>query len=190
MTLTPRHLILACALLAITTVVAACAAPTVKLKQAKLNQITTRGLDLGVNLAVTNPNTYAMPLRKLDWNLDLFKSPFTNGAINLNNQIAAQRTTPVAINVPALFSRAAIGIQRVAQGQQIPWGFGGKCTFQTQLGPVSVQFADQGVWPNPLRGMRIPGFSDASALPPLDDAPIAPPQPLTIQIAIAPPAAP
>lgn len=189
---TPRHthsrrrsaLLMLLGLSLLMSLATSCAAPKIDLKQAKLTKLTSRGLQLGINLSVLNPNNYNLPLKNVGWKLDLFNGPFTEGAINLNKQIAANRTTPVEFFIPALFSRASIGIQKFVAGQNIPWGFDGKANFQTPMGPVYVKFADKGVWANPLKGLdlRSLGISQAEPMHGPDLAPTS--NPIKIEIAV------
>ena len=179
----PAKLAAILTLCALTATLASCAAPKIDLRKAELTKLTTKGLQLGISLSVLNPNNYNLPLKNLGWKLDLFNGPFTDGAINLNKQIAANRTTAVAFSIPALFSRARLGIQKFVAGQNIPWGFDGKANFQTPAGPVYVKFADKGVWANPLKGidLRSLGISQADPTQP-DLEPTS--QPLKIELAL------
>ena len=72
-------------------------------------------------------------------------------------------------------------------GQNIPWGFEGKANFQTPIGPVHVQFADRGVWPNPLKGLDLRRLGIVQAELPQDDMSAlaaTPARPLTLMIAL------
>lgn len=157
-----------------------CTAPTISVRRANLTKITTKGMQLGINLSVFNPNQYTMPLKTLSWNLDLFNAPFTKGGIRLNKQIQANRRTPVSFSIPAVFRRVTVGVRKVLAGQAIPWGFGGKANFQTPAGPVYVKFADTGTWKNPLKGMGIVENQHPTLPETLE-------QPVKLEIAIMPP---
>ena len=60
------------ALLALASGAIACAAPRVDLSRAGISKITTTGLRVMLDLAVSNPNQYELPIRQVSWNLGLF----------------------------------------------------------------------------------------------------------------------
>jgi LEA14-like dessication related protein len=161
--------------------VAACSAPSVNLKKADLKQVTTAALNLGLAFDVTNPNQYTLPLKRLDWNLDLFKSPFTNGAVNLGKQIGAGRTSSLDVPLAVRFPRSASAVQSILAGRAIPWGLGGKCNFETPIGPINVNFAKDGTWQNPIRDIKkILGQSV-----PVEHHVITPSEPIRISVTLA-----
>jgi len=141
--------------------VAACAAPTVDVQQAALSKLTTTGFLVNLDLAVNNPNTYTLPLRHLDWNLDLYNAPFTRGGVDLDNRINPQSTGRVRVPLGIRFQSVKAGVNNILAGKNIPWGIGGKCDFNTPVGPVFVRFAKDGVWANPIKntGVRIPNVN-------------------------------
>jgi LEA14-like dessication related protein len=142
-----------------------CAAPSVNLKQADLKQVTTAALNLGLAFDITNPNQYTLPLKRLDWNIDLYQSPFTSGALNLGKQIGAGRTSRLDVPLAVKFPRTASAVQSILAGRPIPWAIGGKCHFETPIGPINVQFAKDGTWQNPIRDIKkLIGHQDALSI--------------------------
>lgn len=131
--------------------IGACSPPQVNLKRADLTKITTTGFRVVMNLSIFNPNTYSLPLRSVGWDLNLFNRPFTKGSANTNNQIAASATAPVQVPLGVRFSSVSLGVRDFMSGQNIPWGIGGKCDFNTPVGPVYVNFAKQGSWASPVK---------------------------------------
>lgn len=140
--------------------IAACAAPTVDIQRAALSKLTTTGFLVNLDLAINNPNTYTLPLRHLDWNLDLYNARFTQGGVDLNDRINPQSTGRVRVPLGIRFQSVQAGVHNILAGKNIPWGIGGKCDFNTPVGPVFVRFAKDGVWNNPLQntGVRIPNL--------------------------------
>ncbi len=172
-------LLIATALVALTH--AACSAPTVNLKQADLKNITTAAMNLGLAFDVSNPNQYTLPLKRLDWNIDLFKSPFTNGALNLGKQVAAGRTSRLDVPLNIRFPRSAGAVQSILSGRAIPWALGGKVNFETPIGPINVNFAKDGTWQNPIRDIKKLLGENV----PAEDVIVAPAKPIQIQIQLA-----
>jgi hypothetical protein len=126
------------------------------------------GFDLGFDLG--NPNEVALPVASLDWNLDLFQRPFTFGQIRFeeNHEQLRDDINPeggvltylgvqhipaqgqLALNTP--FAVAILdtfeGIARIALGEDVPFGIGGKLLVTSRFGNFDLPFSAQGVWPN------------------------------------------
>ncbi len=127
-----------------------CQTPSVRLDNALLKKLTNTGLEVGLDMTVLNPNEYAIPLQQVDWNLDLFSTPFTNGISNFTTNIPAGRTAAFEVPLGISFQSVSVGVQNVLTKRTIPWGFEGGCSFRSPAGPVRVGFDKQGQWANPL----------------------------------------
>lgn len=128
-----------------------CSLPEVKLKDALLTKLTTKNLEVGLNLEIFNPNDYALPLQMVDWDLDLFRADFTNGETAFSRNIPAGRRAPVQVPIGINFQSVAVGVQSLLTNKQIPWGIGGGCSFRIPASdPIRVGFSQKGSWANPL----------------------------------------
>lgn len=128
-----------------------CSLPEVTLKDAMLTKLTTKDLEIGLNLDIFNPNDYSLPLQMVDWDLDLFRSDFTNGNTPFSRNIPAQRRAAVEVPIGINFKSVAIGAQNLLTSQTIPWGIGGGASFRVPTqDPVRVGFSQTGQWRNPI----------------------------------------
>jgi len=144
-----RRLVVAIALFG--TLGTGCSLPEVTLKDALLTKLSPKGLEVGLNLDIFNPNEYALPLSGVDWDLDLFQADFTAGKTGFSRNIPAQRRADVQVPIGIEFQTVAAGAQKLLTTRKIPWGIGGGCSFRIPAGePIRVGFAHQGQWTNPL----------------------------------------
>ena len=135
----------------------ACAAPKVDLRSAALTKVTTTGLNVMMNMNVNNPNSFTIPLSRLSWDLKLFRTAFNQGALQLDRQIA-KGNNAVSVPLGMRFKSMALGVQKFASGQSIPWDLGGQCNFNTRAGNFNVKYGKSGTWANPLKGKGIGGI--------------------------------
>jgi hypothetical protein len=127
------------------------------------------GFDLGFDLG--NPNSIALPVATLDWNLDLFQKPFTFGQVLFDEGPGEQRqddinpdggiltylgiqnipaNSQLALNTPFTVAIADTfeGIARVALGEDVPFLIGGTLHVGSTFGSFDLPFSQGGVWPN------------------------------------------
>ena len=164
------------ALLLVTTLLGtltACATPQVSVRKANLDKINTKGLLVGIDLSVFNPNQYAVPLTGIGWGLDIYRERLASGSTAFNRNLAASSRTPVPMKLPVSFRKVTSSVQRVLQGKPIDWQFGGTAGFKTPVGVVNVDFTEQGTWQNPFKGgkFNIGGFTIGQNTPPSSSAP-------------------
>lgn len=142
---------LALAIIVCTTLSTGCSLPEVKLKDALLTKLTTKDLEIGLNLEIFNPNQYSLPLQAVDWDLDLFKSDFTNGETGFSRNIPANKRAGVQVPIGISFQSVRAGVQNLLTTRQIPWGIAGGCSFRVPTQePLRVGFSQSGAWVNPL----------------------------------------
>lgn len=140
-----------CALLVTIAAASGCALPEVQLKDALLTKLTTKNLEIGLNLEIFNPNDYALPLQMIDWDLDLFRADFTNGETAFSRNIPAQVRAPVQVPIGISFQSLAVGVDSLLTKREIPWGIGGGASFRIPTRePIRVGFSQSGSWKNPL----------------------------------------
>jgi LEA14-like dessication related protein len=128
-----------------------CSLPDVKLKDALLTKLTTKNLEIGLNLEIFNPNEYSIPLSGVDWDLDLFRADFTNGQTGFTRNIPGNRRADVEVPIGISFQSVRVGVQNLLTKREIPWKIGGGCSFRIPASePVRVGFQQAGRWTNPL----------------------------------------
>lgn len=143
-----KHLLL---LITLLTFGSGCALPEVQLKDALLTKLNQKGLEIGLNLNIFNPNDYSLPLSAVDWDLDLFRSDFTEGNTPFSRNIPGQRRADVQVPIGIEFRSIAAGVQSLLTNRRIPWGIEGGASFRIPAtSPIRVGFAHQGQWTNPL----------------------------------------
>ena len=127
-----------------------CLAPSVELKDALLTKLTQKDLEVGLDFDISNPNDYEIPIQEVDWDLDLFRSNFTNGKTAFSRNIPAKNKAGVQVPVGINFQSVAVGATSLLTKKQIPWGFGGGVSFRIPGSPMRVGFNADGAWENPL----------------------------------------
>ncbi len=128
-----------------------CALPEVTLKNALLTRLSPQGLEIGLDLNIFNPNEYSLPLSMVDWDLDLFRSDFTNGETGFSRNIPAQRRADVRVPIGVNFQSIRAGAEKLLTTRSIPWGIAGGASFRIPgTSPLRVGFDKQGSWTNPI----------------------------------------
>ena len=146
-----RTLPLTLLILAMLALTSGCVAPEVTLQNALLKKLSASALELGLNLSILNPNQFALPIQLVEYDLDLFESDFTEGAVDFTRNIPANERVSVEVPLGIKFSTVSIGVQNFLTKPAIPWGIEGACSFRTPRGPIRIGFEKSGQWDNPLR---------------------------------------
>ncbi len=128
-----------------------CKTPDVNFKSALLKGLTTSRMNVGLNLELINPNDFTIPVKAVDYKLDLWNSPFTNGTSQFKKQVGARSRTDVEVPLGIRYSAVQVGVTNLISKRTIPWGLEGGCTFNVSGNPIRVGFGHQGKWANPLR---------------------------------------
>jgi LEA14-like dessication related protein len=131
-------------------VTASCAAfgkplekPDVDVTAVGISSVSLRGVDGRVDLAVTNPNSVGLPLRAIDWQLEVGGARAVTGRSELAQTIPAKGSAPVATDLHIGSLDAADVAARLAAGDR-SYRFSATLHFSTSLGDLSVTVVDDG----------------------------------------------
>lgn len=143
--------------------------PTADYQDFKVAALSTEAIDFDLGFELANPNAFELPVASLDWNLDLFDSPFSFGQIFFEEVAgdapdttsdggvltylgvqsipaggALALETPFSVALRDTFE----GILRVAAGEDIPYTIGGTLHFDSLFGSWDLPFEASGLWSN------------------------------------------
>jgi LEA14-like dessication related protein len=129
---------------------AACAGlpPGVERPRAEVRDVSIEALSLAgmrgeLMLDVFNPNAFAVPLGRVDWELAIGDGDAAQGSFALDETIPARASAPVAIALD-LDGRDAMQIaRRVAAGERT-YTLRGVMHFATVVGEIPVRFTETG----------------------------------------------
>ncbi len=131
--------------------------PEIEPRDVSLENLTLSGLELMVELDLTNPNDFALPLTQMDWSLDLSGSPLADGVARVRGEeVPALGRARVDVPVKVSFGRVADTALTVLQKRRINYRIYGDLGFDTPLGMLAFPFEDEGRWSNPLLSQRAP----------------------------------
>jgi LEA14-like dessication related protein len=125
--------------------------PTTALKSANLGNVTTDGVDVNFNVAVTNPNPVSIPLSKTGYTLSLGKAKVLEGKLNTDTTVLANGVSELNLPVHVTFDQLLLAEQAIrASGGNVPYTFSGTLDFSgsTPLAmPLNVPFEYKGELP-------------------------------------------
>ncbi|RVU48117.1 hypothetical protein EA187_01380 [Lujinxingia sediminis] len=130
--------------------VVGCAAPRASVRDVEFRSLNLSGLNFGLIFDLANPNEYALPLREVDWRVDLFSAYLASGSARPDQRIPAKGSARVDVPVSVRFAEAKQSTSRIIREPVIPWQVSGACHFETPIGSIPVRFNDAGQWDNPL----------------------------------------
>ncbi|RAL24688.1 hypothetical protein DL240_00315 [Lujinxingia litoralis] len=138
------------ALAAASLLLISCAAPRAALRDVEFRSINLSALNFALLIDLTNPNEYALPLREVDWRVDLFSAYLASGTLRHDQQIPARGNARIDLPVAVRFAEAKQSATRIIREPVIPWQVSGACHIETPIGSIPVSFRDSGTWNNPL----------------------------------------
>lgn len=117
--------------------------PKVEVQSVSLSSAGFTGIRGELAMSIYNPNSFGLPLSRVEWTLSVGRAQAVSGAFDLSETIAAKASTPVvgSLNIN-LASAVAVG-QELAAGVT-DYTIRGRLHFQTQFGNLSVDIAGQG----------------------------------------------
>lgn len=130
--------------------VVGCVAPRASVRDVEFRSINLSSLNFGLIFDLANPNNYALPLREVDWRVDLFSAFLASGSARPDQTIPAKGSARVDVPVSVRFAEAQQSAARVMRERVIPWQVSGSCHFETPIGSIPVSFSDSGQWNNPM----------------------------------------
>lgn len=108
--------------------------PTVKFINFKLDNITSNGVEGTVNLSISNPNAFSIPLTQIETKILLNNAPFTTLSNTNSRSIGASSSEAMGFKVIIPFSSIPNIIDMVkSNDDKIKLGFNSKLYFQQPL---------------------------------------------------------
>ncbi|QOV89521.1 LEA type 2 family protein [Humisphaera borealis] len=109
--------------------------PTIELRSADVDEITTDELELQFNVKVTNPNAFALPVSAATYNLRLGGITVIEGEAKPTVTIPAEGSLPVAIPISIGFERLMMAEQALIESKgNVPYEMVGSLEFSA--GPL------------------------------------------------------
>lgn len=125
--------------------------PTVDLHDVRLKGLSFSRVDVALDVSVQNPNTFALPIKGLDWELDLYGDEFAVGRASVGERIPAQGSSRIAVPLSIPYDRALSSAIKLLKGRDIAYELLGSLTFDTPIGDLPIAFTHRGSWNNPLK---------------------------------------
>lgn len=125
--------------------------PTVDLHNVQLKGLTFSKVEVALDVSVQNPNTFELPVKSLDWELDLYGDQFAVGQAAVDANIPAQGSSRISVPLGIPYDRALSSAAKLLSGRDIAYELLGSLTFNTPIGDLPISFTHQGKWGNPLK---------------------------------------
>ena len=130
---------------------AGCTAPQAEVRQVSLQGLSLQEIALELTLNLYNPNKFAMPIDRIDWDFSLFETSVADGQARPDTEIPAEGDAQVDVPITMALAESSETVRRMINATQIPWSVEGTCHFQLPSTTVGVDFSQAGQWDNPLR---------------------------------------
>ncbi len=119
------------------------ARPTVDVRGVAVGEISFSGLEGQINLDVTNPNGFGVPLASIEWQLSVGGSAAVSGTIELSETIPAHGVAPVVASLRIGASQAINVASAIAAGTRT-YELTARLHFTSPLGPITVDVGHTG----------------------------------------------
>lgn len=117
--------------------------PKVTVKGVSLSSVGFSGMTGEVAMEVFNPNSFGIPLTRVEWTLSVGNAKAVSGAFDLSETIPAKASAPVVGSLRIDASSAIRVVGELASGART-YTLQGRLHFQTRFGKLSVDIAGQG----------------------------------------------
>jgi len=117
--------------------------PQVKVRSGSLSTAGLGGVTGQLDLDVTNPNGFGVPLSGVDWQLSIGQTRAATGTVQLSQTIPAKAVAPVTTTLSVDARDAVAVVQQVAGGER-NYRIVATLHFSTQLGAVDVTIEHTG----------------------------------------------
>jgi LEA14-like dessication related protein len=118
--------------------------PTATLQSLTLRNASLSGLDVRAELSIANPNSIAIPLRAVDWELTIADSSPLRGRVHADATIPAKASAPAVADIHISPTSAATMLSRIAAGER-SYHLRATLHFETTLGDVAVPIDTTGM---------------------------------------------
>jgi LEA14-like dessication related protein len=117
--------------------------PTAKVRDASISAVGLGGVSGKLDVDVTNPNDFGVPLSGIDWQLSIGGARAVTGAIELSRTIPARGVAPVETQL-AVTARDAIAVgEALARGDR-SYQLDATLHFSTAVGQLDVAISHAG----------------------------------------------
>ena len=117
--------------------------PTAEVRDVSLTNAGFTGLTGKLQLDVTNPNGFGVPLSNVEWQLSVGATPAVSGTAQLQANIPARGVAPVTTTL-TIDARDAIAVGSALASGVRTYQLDAKLTFSTQIGPLTVELHHEG----------------------------------------------
>jgi LEA14-like dessication related protein len=118
--------------------------PDVRFAGLSVGSMSKQGAALDVDLAVTNPNGYALGVRELTYRLSIAEAPAGEGAIAQTLSVPAHATAEVSLPLSVSFEPLKASALEMALTGRIAYAIEGEVVFTTPLGSVRRPYRHEG----------------------------------------------
>lgn len=130
--------------------------PTAEVRNVSLSSAGFTGVTGQLQMDVTNPNGFGVPLSGVEWQLSIGGSRAVTGSAQLQANIPARGVAPVTTTL-TIDARDAITVGSLIASGTRTYQLDAKLTFSTNFGPLAVEVHHQGTLGD--GGSRLPSIS-------------------------------
>jgi LEA14-like dessication related protein len=112
--------------------------PTASVRGASLSRAGLAGVSGQMQLDVSNPNPFGVPLSGVDWQLTIGGARAVTGTVQLSQTIPARGVAPVTTSLTIAASDAVDVVQAIASGAH-DYQIAAVLHFSTTVGPIDVR---------------------------------------------------
>ncbi len=117
--------------------------PTAEVRNVSLSSAGFTGVTGQLQMDVTNPNGFGVPLSGVEWQLSIGNNRAVSGTAELQANIPARGVAPVTTTL-TIDARDAISVGSALASGARTYQLDAKLTFSTQIGPLTVELHHQG----------------------------------------------
>jgi LEA14-like dessication related protein len=117
--------------------------PSAEVRNVSLTNAGFTGVTGQLEMDVTNPNGFGVPLSGVDWQLSIGGSRAVTGSAQLQANIPARGVAPVTTTL-TIDARDAIQVGSLIASGTRTYQLDAKLTFSTNFGPLTVELHHQG----------------------------------------------
>lgn len=133
--------------------------PTAEVQGVSVASAGITGVSGQLQLDVTNPNGFGVPLERIDWELAIGGTRAVTGAVELSQTIPARGVVPVTTSL-TIDARDAVAVAAALAGGARDYQLRARLTFSTRVGPLDVEIRHAGT----LDGAASQGWPRLSSL--------------------------
>lgn len=126
--------------------------PSVKFNSLELTAISWEKIDVNFNFDVDNPNPIDIPLQRFNYGLALSGIDILEGDSPDGLNLSAEGTSQMALPVSLSFAGIYDAVEASRGVDTLPFGLRGGFGWDTDIGPVDVNFDEEGDFP----ALRLP----------------------------------